>query len=82
MLRNEERYATQSNNEQIPLHELIKINKLFPNESISILINDYKKKNTSKQTPLVKGILEHPTTNTIMECIVWQRELLIRSTWV
>lgn len=49
MLRNEERYATQSNNEQIPLHELIKINKLFPSESINMLIAEYKKKSTSKK---------------------------------
>mgnify|MGYP003110134104 CR=1 FL=1 len=50
MLRNEERYATQSNNEKIPLHELIKINKLFPDNSISMLINDYMDKNTSKKS--------------------------------
>lgn len=50
MLRSEERLATQSNNEHMPFYELIKINKLFPDKSINMLINDYKKNNTSKKT--------------------------------
>jgi hypothetical protein len=47
MLKNEERIATQSNNENIPLHELIKINKIFPNETLEGIINDYHKKKTA-----------------------------------
>jgi len=48
MLKNEERIATQSNYENIPFHELIKINKMFPNETLDGIINDYHKKKTSR----------------------------------
>lgn len=47
MLKNEERIATQSNNENIPFHELIKINKIFPDETLEEIINDYRKKKTA-----------------------------------
>lgn len=50
MLKSEERYATQSNNEIIPFYELIKINKLFPDETLKAIIEDYHEKKTPKKT--------------------------------
>jgi len=47
MLKNEERIATQSNIENIPFHELIKINKIFPGETLEGIINDYRTKKTA-----------------------------------
>lgn len=47
MLKNEERIATQSNNENIPFHELMKINKIFSNETLEEIINDYHKQKTA-----------------------------------
>lgn len=50
MLKNEERIATQSNNENIPFHELMKISKMFPEETLKGIINDYRNKKTSHNT--------------------------------
>ncbi len=55
MLKNEERITTQSNKEKIPFHELIKINKIFPDATFEAIINDYRKKKTTS-----KAIIPNP----------------------
>lgn len=53
--KREERYANNMEKDIIPLHELIKLNSLFPSQKINTLIKSYKAKNTSKN-----GIVKNP----------------------
>ncbi len=50
MLKREERLKLNRNKPQIQIHELEKLNYFFPDNSISKLIDSYKKENISKQT--------------------------------
>jgi hypothetical protein len=58
LLSNEERCATASQKENIPFHELIKINKLFPDETLEKIIEKYHNNKTSK-----KKIIPNPFYN-------------------
>ncbi len=64
MLKSEERIAKQSNNERIPLRELIKLNKLFPDKQTEDIINGYLKENLSKDS-IIKNPFFEKTVMTI-----------------
>lgn len=48
-IKREERFAIASNKDKIPLHEVQKLNKLFPNPDIDQTIKEFQKSNTSKK---------------------------------
>lgn len=58
MLKSEERIAKQSNNELIPLRELIKLNKLFPDKQTEDIVNGYLKENLSKDSVIKNPFFE------------------------
>ncbi|MGB5033827.1 MAG: hypothetical protein WBO76_17020 [Saprospiraceae bacterium] len=61
MLKSEERLGLQSNKNEIPFHELKKLNKLFPDQNVDSLIKDYEKQNIAKTAMVPNPFYEKST---------------------